>query len=150
MGSKEHISILSLGTNLGKREEYLKDAVLRIGAHPEIKILKQGTPMNTEALEVTDQPDFLNQLLKISTTLAPKVLLEVLLNIENEMGRVRTRDKGPRIIDIDILTYEKIRLHEKGFHLPHHSLFTRPFILELLDELGESSVIEDFPAPSEE
>ncbi|PJZ67150.1 2-amino-4-hydroxy-6-hydroxymethyldihydropteridine diphosphokinase [Leptospira wolffii] len=149
MDKKVAQAILSLGTNLGDRKKNLENAILKIDAHPEIEILQKGTPLNTVALEVTDQPDFLNQLVRISTTLSPQKLLGELLNIENELGRIRVRDKGPRTIDIDILTYEKIRMHEKGLHLPHHSLFTRPFILELLDELGEASLAEAFGSPSE-
>lgn len=144
MDEKKHQAILSLGTNLGDRESNLLQAIARIDSHPDMEVIVKGTPLNTAALEVTDQPDFLNQLVRISTTLSPRVLLENLLAIESELGRIRTRDKGPRTIDIDILTYEKLRIHEKGLHLPHHSLFTRPFILELLDELGESSLAEEF------
>ncbi|MGJ4787760.1 2-amino-4-hydroxy-6-hydroxymethyldihydropteridine diphosphokinase [Leptospira koniambonensis] len=149
MDKNNHIAFLCLGTNLGDRELYLSEAIQKISAHPEIQILKKGTALNTEALEVTDQPDFLNQLLQISTHLSPKELLDFLLGIENELGRIRTRDKGPRVIDIDILSIDDMKIHEKGLHLPHHSLFTRPFILELLNELGEGSLVQAFGNPSE-
>ncbi|TGK18019.1 2-amino-4-hydroxy-6-hydroxymethyldihydropteridine diphosphokinase [Leptospira fluminis] len=140
----EHRVFLCLGANLGDRQASLKEAASRISEKPGIRLVRSGTPLNTEALEVTDQPDFLNQILEIATSLPPHELLDVLLRIETEMGRVRTTDKGPRTIDIDILIYDRVRLHEKGLHLPHHSLFTRPFVRELLEELGEGFLADAF------
>ncbi|TGL60809.1 2-amino-4-hydroxy-6-hydroxymethyldihydropteridine diphosphokinase [Leptospira sarikeiensis] len=149
MDKNFHTAFLCLGTNLGDRESYLSNAIHRIGSDPKIQILKKGTPLNTAALEVVDQPDFLNQLIQVSTSFSPRELLDFVLGIENEMGRIRTKDKGPRVIDIDILSFGDMKIHEKGLHLPHHSLFTRPFILELLNELGEGSLIQAFGEPSE-
>ncbi|TGK12540.1 2-amino-4-hydroxy-6-hydroxymethyldihydropteridine diphosphokinase [Leptospira fletcheri] len=140
----EHRVFLCLGANLGDRQASLEEAARKISGKPGIRLVRSGTPLNTEALEVTDQPDFLNQVLEIATSLPPHELLDVLLQIETEMGRVRTADKGPRTIDIDILVYDRVRLHEKGLHLPHHSLFTRPFVRELLEELGEGSLADAF------
>ncbi|PJZ68104.1 2-amino-4-hydroxy-6-hydroxymethyldihydropteridine diphosphokinase [Leptospira perolatii] len=135
---------LSLGSNIGDKEQNLKEANRRISADSRIRIVKVGTPLVTAALEVVDQPDFLNQIILINTDLDPHELLNVLLEIENAMGRVRTRDKGPRLIDIDILAYKSIKMHEKGLHLPHHSLYTRPFIIDLLSELQESDLVSKF------
>ncbi|EQA45733.1 2-amino-4-hydroxy-6-hydroxymethyldihydropteridine diphosphokinase [Leptospira broomii serovar Hurstbridge str. 5399] len=145
----EHHAFICLGVNLGDREASLKEAIRRIEARSDMKILRKGTPLNTAALEVTDQPDFLNQLIEVVTSLSPHDLLDVLLGIETDMGRIRTKDKGPRTIDIDILSYDRLRLHEKGLHLPHHSLYTRPFIKELLEELGEGSLRDSFGNPEE-
>ncbi|EQA35061.1 2-amino-4-hydroxy-6-hydroxymethyldihydropteridine diphosphokinase [Leptospira inadai serovar Lyme str. 10] len=145
----EHHAFICLGANLADREASLKEAIRRIAARTDMKILRKGTPLNTAALEVTDQPDFLNQLVEIVTSLSPHDLLDVLLGIETDMGRIRTKDKGPRTIDIDILSYDRLRLHEKGLHLPHHSLYTRPFIQELLKELGEESLGDSFGNPEE-
>ncbi|EMY77865.1 2-amino-4-hydroxy-6-hydroxymethyldihydropteridine diphosphokinase [Leptospira weilii serovar Ranarum str. ICFT] len=137
-------AFLSLGSNLGNRAEFLKIAVRKLKNTIEIEVLKESQPLNTIALEITDQPDFLNQILKIETSFNPEELLEVILRIEKEMGRVREIDKGPREIDIDILTYDFVTIHTRDLHLPHHSLFTRPFIREILETIGEGSLYERF------
>ncbi|TGK32738.1 2-amino-4-hydroxy-6-hydroxymethyldihydropteridine diphosphokinase [Leptospira gomenensis] len=137
-------AFLSLGSNLGNRTEFLRIAVRKLKNTVGIEVIKESEPLNTAALEVTDQPDFLNQILKIETTFSPEELLEVALRIEKEMGRVREIEKGPREIDIDILSYDTIRMHTRGLHLPHHSLFTRPFIREILKQIQEDSLYERF------
>ncbi len=137
-------AFLSLGSNLGNRAQFLKIAVRKLKNTIGIEILKESEPINTVALEVTDQSDFLNQILKIETTFNPEELLEVALRIEKEMGRIRKIKKGPREIDIDILTYDVITMDTHNLHLPHHSLFTRPFIREILESIGEGSLYERF------
>ncbi|MDV6234292.1 2-amino-4-hydroxy-6-hydroxymethyldihydropteridine diphosphokinase [Leptospira ellisii] len=137
-------AFLSLGSNLGNRAEFLKVAVRKLKNTVGIEVIKESEPMNTIALEVTDQPDFLNQILKIETSFSPEELLEVALRIEKEMGRVRKTDKGPREIDIDVLSYDTVTIHTRGLHLPHHSLFTRPFIREILKQIREDSLYERF------
>lgn len=89
-------AFLSLGSNLGNRAEFLKIAVRKLKNTIGIEILKESTPLNTTPLEVIDQPEFLNQIIKIETSLNPEELLEVVLRIEKEMGRIRKVDKGPR------------------------------------------------------
>ena len=116
----------------------MDQAILELYLHPEIHVLEQSIIMETEALELTDQPPFLNAVLKISTSLAPLLLLETTQAIENKLGRVRRTDKGPREIDLDILTYGNISIQSQDLTLPHHSLFTRPFIRELIDTLTHS------------
>ncbi|XDD50521.1 2-amino-4-hydroxy-6-hydroxymethyldihydropteridine diphosphokinase [Leptospira sp. WS92.C1] len=137
-------AFLSLGSNLGNRAEFLKIAVRKLKNTIGIEVIKESNPLNTDPLEVTDQPEFLNQILKIETTFNPEELLEVALRIEKEMGRIRKVDKGPREIDIDILTYDVVTMHTRGLHLPHHSLFTRPFIREILQGMKEDSLYEHF------
>ncbi|EJO70949.1 MULTISPECIES: 2-amino-4-hydroxy-6-hydroxymethyldihydropteridine diphosphokinase [Leptospira] len=137
-------AFLSLGSNLGNRTEFLKIAVRKLKNTIGIEILKESPPLNTAPLEVTDQPEFLNQIIKIETSLNPEELLEVALRIEKEMGRLRKIDKGPREIDIDILSYEGVEINTQALTLPHHSLLTRPFIREILESIGEQSLYEHF------
>ncbi|MCH1911344.1 2-amino-4-hydroxy-6-hydroxymethyldihydropteridine diphosphokinase [Leptospira noguchii] len=137
-------AFLSLGSNLGNRAEFLKIAVRKLKNTIGIEVLKESEPLNTAPLEVTDQPEFLNQIIKIETSLNPEELLEVALRIEKEMGRIRKTDKGPREIDIDILSYEEVEINTQGLTLPHHSLFTRPFIREILESIDEQLLYEHF------
>lgn len=126
---------LSLGSNLGDRAQYIEKAKIKVSSHPNIQILKESIVLETKALDFTDQPDFLNQILVISTDLNPLHLLDFLQSIENELGRVRDIPKGPRTIDIDILSYDNLQMNHPRLQLPHHSIQTRPFIQELLNNI---------------
>lgn len=127
---------------MGDRVHYLEQAVWEISTLPEIRIISKSQQLDTAPLENTNQPMFLNQVLKvhISHSLTLPCLLETLLGIEEKLGRKRRSWKGPREIDIDILTYEAVEMETEFLSLPHHSLFTRPFIRQLLSEMGESDV----------
>src|SRR5512142_138314 len=94
---------LGLGTNLGEREENLRDAVERLRQVGTVAAL--SSVYETEPMEVADQPWFLNCAVALETELMPRQLMARLLGIEREMGRRRTRPKGPRVIDIDILLF---------------------------------------------
>ena len=132
--------LISLGSNIGNRMHYLDQAKLLISIHPEIHIEKESSIIETAPLEVMNQPKFMNSIVKIRTHLAPECLLEVFQDIEFKIGRIKRYDKGPREIDIDILSYANIRLNTDFLTLPHHSLFTRPFIRELIEEIGEEKI----------
>jgi len=131
------LAYLSLGTNLGNREEYLQHA-RNLFHNPPICILTQFSEiLNTAAMDFTDQPDFLNQVIQIETILQPLELLDFTQSIEKEIGRVKRFDKGPREIDIDILLYEGVdQMNSERLILPHHSIESRPFIGELLKEIS--------------
>jgi 2-amino-4-hydroxy-6-hydroxymethyldihydropteridine diphosphokinase len=90
----------------------------------------------TEPVEVVDQEEFLNQVLALETALGAAVLLERCLGIERAMGRVRTRDKGPRSIDLDLLLYGDVILREPGLEVPHPRLHLRRFVLVPLVEIA--------------
>lgn len=123
---------LSLGTNLGNRENFLQQAREFLHNPPTITILNSSKILNTIAMDFQDQPDFLNQVLEVKTILKPLDLLDFVQSIENKIGRVRRFDKGPREIDIDILTYGEEVWNTDRLTLPHHSIQSRPFIEELL------------------
>ena len=119
---------LHTGTNLGNREANLKRAnewiVQEIGP-----IEKASSVYRTKAWGVTDQPDFLNQALLVSTRLSPFELLEKIQDIERRMGRVREIKWGERIIDIDILFYNDEIIDTENLTIPHPYLHYRNFVL---------------------
>lgn len=133
------IALLSLGSNLGNRETYLQSARDSLEAHPNIHIIESSPILNTEAMDVLDQPDFLNQVIAIETSLEPIDLLDFLQYVEKKLGRVLRYDKGPREIDIDILVYGNQRIQSHRLIIPHHSIESRPFIRRLMDTLSISS-----------
>lgn len=125
---------------MGNKIHYINQAKLLISLHPEIQIVKESSVIETKPLEVINQPDFLNSVMKIRTCLSPECLLEVFQGIEFSIGRIKRYDKGPREIDIDLLYYTNIRMNTCILTLPHHSLFTRPFIRELINEIEEEKI----------
>ena len=90
----------------------------------------------TEPVEVTAQPWFLNCAVKLDTEKMPKLLLKGILDLEREMGRRRTQNKGPRNIDIDILLFGNSIVEAKGLTIPHPALHERRFVLEPLAEIA--------------
>jgi 2-amino-4-hydroxy-6-hydroxymethyldihydropteridine diphosphokinase len=135
---------ISAGSNIGDRENYLKNAIQIIQSFDELNLIKVSDFFETKALDVTDQPDFINLIIKISTQLSPIKLLEMLQEIEIRIGRKRRFDKGPREIDLDILIFEDYYISSEKLTLPHHSLFSRPFIKEILFSMSESDIFNTY------
>lgn len=126
---------LCLGANLGDPQQQVRKALECIAATQGIEILHKSTLALTEPYGVSGQPWFWNQVLEVETTLDPSLLLEKLLTIERELGRVRGEKWAPRLIDIDILLYEDQVLETDTLTVPHPDLHNRLFALRLLCEL---------------
>ncbi len=126
---------LSLGSNLGDREAHLRKALEKL--HPkEILLVRESSIYETEPVDVSDQPDFLNLVCQVETPLEPESLLAACQEIESEMGRLRGKTKGARNIDIDILFYGR-RIVEKPFlKIPHPAWRQRNFVLIPLAEIA--------------
>src|SRR5262249_31677568 len=90
----------------------------------------------TEPVELLNQPWFLNCVVELETNEAPAVLLKKLLAIEQEMGRVRLKNKGPRVIDMDVLLFGDRVIDEPGLKIPHPAIQHRRFVLEPLAEIA--------------
>ena len=127
---------LSLGSNIGDRKKNLEDAVNLISRIEGVKTKAQSSHYHTEIVGGPPQPYFLNSVIKIETLLPPEALLENLLNIEKELGRVRTTHWGPRTIDIDILTYDDLIYDSDNLTVPHPLFHERRFVLEPLCEIA--------------
>ena len=128
------IVYLSLGSNLGDRQVNLRNAIgqlLDLGYVEEVSSIYE-----TEPVEVTDQPWFLNCAVAVRTELIPREFLAGILNIERSMGRRRTQPKGPRIIDIDILLFGPAHLNTPTLTIPHPAMAERRFVLEPLAEIA--------------
>ena len=121
---------LSLGSNTGDRATNLHEAITRLSQVG--KVVAVSSFYETEPVEFTSQPWFLNCAVGIDTDQTPNELLQAALAIEQAMGRKRTQEKGPRNIDIDILLFEDEVVEEKGLKVPHPGLNSRRFVLEPL------------------
>lgn len=130
---------LLLGSNMGNSLEYLAEAQV----HLEAKIgslIQESSRYRTAAWGNTDQADFINQVLKMETSLLPQDLLGTILAIEKDMGRSRAEKWGPRTIDIDILYYNQEVINLPDLQIPHPCLQERAFTLVPLCELEPSFV----------
>lgn len=138
------IAYLGLGTNIGDRFQNLRDALELLSEDDEINITNQSTIYETAPYGKTDQPDFLNMVIEVETSLSPTDLLDSGLSIEEKLGRVRKEVWGPRIIDIDMLIYEDLELNLDDLILPHKELHLREFVLEPFNEIAPKVVHPTF------
>jgi 2-amino-4-hydroxy-6-hydroxymethyldihydropteridine diphosphokinase len=126
---------VGLGANLGPREVTILRAVELLGAIEGIEVLELSRLRETEPVGVMEQPTFLNGAVALETTLSPRELLDALLSVERELGRVRGERWGPRTIDLDLLAYDGETVDEQGLRVPHPRLHERRFALEPLADL---------------
>jgi 2-amino-4-hydroxy-6-hydroxymethyldihydropteridine diphosphokinase len=129
------LAYVGLGANLGERESTLARAVKLLGEADGVEVVGVSELRETNPVGVVDQPPFLNGAVTVDTTLPPRALLDLLLEIERSLGRVREERWGPRIVDLDLLVYGDEVIDEPGLGVPHPRLHERRFALEPLAEL---------------
>ncbi|HEV2116574.1 MAG TPA: 2-amino-4-hydroxy-6-hydroxymethyldihydropteridine diphosphokinase [Terriglobales bacterium] len=128
------LAYLSLGSNLGDREANLRAAIERLAVVGEVTAVSSF--YETEPVDFTRQPWFLNCAVGVQTEKMPKQFLAALQGIEKAMGRQRTQPKGPRVIDLDILLFGNSIVDTAGLTIPHPALHERRFVLEPLAEIA--------------
>lgn len=133
------IAYIALGSNLGDKEKNLRRAIMLL-LQQGIDVEKVSSFISTEPYGVTDQPQFLNAVCRVRTSLAPLALLDVLLATELAMGRVRLRHWGERNIDLDLLLYEDVVMDDPRLRLPHPDMQNRDFVLLPLAEIAPELV----------
>lgn len=126
---------LGLGSNLGEREEFLRQAIKRLARVPALRLAGISSVYETEPLGRVDQPAFLNLVIRVETELEPHALLAICHEVEDILGRVRAERWGPRVIDIDILLYGQESVAEQDLVIPHPEMGVRAFVLVPLAEL---------------
>ncbi|MGG0644385.1 2-amino-4-hydroxy-6-hydroxymethyldihydropteridine diphosphokinase [Sporosarcina gallistercoris] len=129
-------AFISIGTNLGDREGFLKLAVTSLYATDGIESVEASSIYETAPVGVTDQPDFLNMVVRVETVLESHELLAECQRIEMELGRERTIRWGPRTVDLDILLYNSDRIESETLSIPHPRMRERAFVLIPLTELA--------------
>lgn len=137
---KSITAYLGLGSNLHNKKPNLSNAITALRKIPEIKVIKISRFYQTKPVGVTNQSDFLNAAVKIQTSLSPNELIKLVLSIEKEQGRVRSRKWGPRIIDIDLLLYNHSVIRTRSLIVPHPRLHERYFVLKPLAEIAPGAV----------
>ena len=126
---------ISLGSNVGDREQQIAAAIQDLGARG-IHIVRQSSIYSTEPVDVATQSWFLNCVLEVETELMPRQLLRALHEIENELGRKHTVRRGPRVIDLDILFYGTSVIRTPELEVPHPRMTQRRFVLVPLAEIA--------------
>lgn len=143
------MAYLGLGANLGDREATIRQALEKLDALPTIEVVAVSSLYQTAPVGMTNQPDFLNAAAAISTLLTPEELMAEVLQLEQQLGRVRTVRWGPRTIDIDILAFGSMAINQPELTIPHPRLGERAFALLPLAEIapdlqlpGESETVQ--------
>ena len=136
---------LALGSNVGDREENLREAIRRLGASG-VHIAKTSSVYETEPVDYLAQPWFLNGVLEARTELPASELLVALRRIESQMGSKKAFAKGPRLIDLDILLYDNASIHTPELQVPHPRMLLRNFVLVPLAEIAPSLRHPSWPA----
>jgi 2-amino-4-hydroxy-6-hydroxymethyldihydropteridine diphosphokinase len=126
---------VGLGANLGPREVTLLRAADLLAAADGVEVVAVSQLRETAPVGVVEQPPFLNGAVALDTSLSARALLDLLLDIERSLGRVRGERWGPRTVDLDLLIYGDARVDDDGLHVPHPRLHERRFALEPLAEL---------------
>jgi 2-amino-4-hydroxy-6-hydroxymethyldihydropteridine diphosphokinase len=130
---------IGLGSNLGDREATIRHGLELLATRGDIEVEAVSSLRETDPVGYEDQPRFLNAAAALRTELAPRALLERLLEIERGLGRDRTGPRfGPRTLDLDLLLYGDEQIDEPGLTVPHPRIAERRFVLEPLAELDGS------------
>ncbi len=133
-------AFVGIGTNMGDRAQNINNALNALNLVPGTKVLAVSNIYETLPWGYAKQPNFLNAVIKISTTMSPHALLGALLGIEAAMGRQRTIKNGPRVLDLDLLTYDNEVINTNELTLPHPFMLQREFVLKPLLELDDNPV----------
>jgi 2-amino-4-hydroxy-6-hydroxymethyldihydropteridine diphosphokinase len=136
-------AFIALGGNVGDVRATFERALALLCADGAVHVVARSSDYRTPPWGVTDQPAFINAVIAVSTTLAPHALLARVQACERALGRDRTREHhwGPRPIDLDLLAYDDVALHDADLILPHPRLFERAFVLVPLAEIARDHVI---------
>lgn len=134
-------AFIGIGSNMGDRKANIEKALKLVDLARGIRRKRTSTIYETDPVGGPQQGKFLNGVFEIKTTLAPSELLKELKRIERHLGRKKTVKNGPRIIDLDILTFGDKRLKERGLEIPHPRMHKREFVLKGLKELKKGKAL---------
>jgi len=136
-------ALLALGGNIGDAQLTIGRAIALLCAGSKLELHARSSDYLTAPWGVEDQPRFVNACILVTTALSPHALLERVQGAERALGRNRANERrwGPRLIDIDILTYDDLVLNEPDLILPHPHMFERAFVLAPLADIAAERVI---------
>ncbi|MDU4438956.1 2-amino-4-hydroxy-6-hydroxymethyldihydropteridine diphosphokinase [Morococcus cerebrosus] len=130
-----HFAVIALGSNLAEPARQVRAALSALEAHPQIQIEKTSSLYVTAPVGYDDQPDFVNAVCSVRTSLDGVSLLAVLNRIEADFGRERTFRNAPRTLDLDIIDFDGISSDDPHLTLPHPRAYERSFVMKPLAEI---------------
>lgn len=138
---ERHIVFIALGANLDDPYRQIEVAMGELATLPDSRLIARSGLYASKPAGYVDQPDYVNAVAEIETGLAPRDLLDRLLEIERHHGRQREFRNSPRTLDLDILLYDQLQMDEAGLHLPHPRMHERAFVLQPLAEIAPNAII---------
>jgi len=132
---------IALGANIGDPLHQIEAGFAALAALPDTRLLVRSSLYRSAPVGYADQPDFINAVAIIETSLAPHVLLDALLNIERVNGRVREFANAPRTLDLDIVLYGDSVVHDPGLTIPHARMLERAFVMVPLAEVAPEMLV---------
>jgi 2-amino-4-hydroxy-6-hydroxymethyldihydropteridine diphosphokinase len=138
------ICYIGIGSNLGDSLRNCKHAVENLSEAEGIKLIRASSFYRTEPVGMEDQNYFVNAVVEVQTDISARNLLQLMQNIENEMGRTRKAKGGPRIIDLDLLFYGQNVIKEQDLAVPHPEIHKRRFVLEPFCEIASYFIHPSF------
>jgi len=127
---------IALGANLEDPVVQVRAGLAALATLPDTQLLMQSSLYRTAPVGYADQPDFINAVAAVDTELSPRELLDALLAIELNHGRVRQFANAPRTLDLDVLLYDDVEVNESGLTIPHPRMHERAFVLAPLAEIA--------------
>lgn len=131
-----HRAFVALGSNLEDPQHQVLRALAELDSLPETRVIAKSALYRTAPVGYDNQPDFINAAAEVSTTLEPLALLRALLALETAHGRERPFPNAPRVLDLDLLMYDEMQLHDPELTLPHPRLHERGFVLFPLADIA--------------
>lgn len=131
-----HTAYIALGSNMGDKEGYLREAVRKLDKAEDCQVGEVSDFLVTPPYGYTDQDDFLNACLRLRTLLSPQELLDLLHEIEQQAQRKRDIRWGPRTLDLDIIFYDDLILDQENLQIPHIEMHKRSFVLKPLSQIA--------------
>jgi 2-amino-4-hydroxy-6-hydroxymethyldihydropteridine diphosphokinase len=132
---------IALGSNLQEPLRQLQAGFAALARLPGTQLVAQSSLYRSAPVGFADQPDFVNAMAVLRTTLTPRALLDALLGIEREHGRVREFANAPRTLDLDIALYGERVIHEPGLSIPHPRMHERAFVMVPLAEIAADALV---------
>jgi 2-amino-4-hydroxy-6-hydroxymethyldihydropteridine diphosphokinase len=134
-------AFIALGSNMENPEQQIASGLAQIAALPNTRLVRSSLLYRSAAVGYRAQPDFLNAVAALETSLEPRALLDQLLAIERAHGRVREFANAPRTLDLDLLLYGQLVLCEPGLVIPHPRMHERAFVIVPLGEIAPDATV---------
>ncbi len=145
----EHTVFVGLGSNLADPHAQVLQAMRELANLPQVRVVCCSSLYRSAPVGYVDQPDFINAVAQLQTSLSPRAVLDALLALEQRCGRTREFINAPRTLDLDVLLYDDLQHHEHGLTIPHPQMHLRAFVLQPLLEIAPDGVIPGVGAVAE-